>query len=127
MTKFMPVVLFFCVVFSAFAHHSQTLFDTTKTVTYQGTISRVSWSNPHVYFFIDAATTAGGTGAPMERMGIEGPGPTSLEKNFGWTKETLKVGDKVMVTGSPRKDGKPNLLLTGVTLPNGTKFVAKPE
>ena len=112
---------------SVFAHHSQTLFDTTKTVTYEGTVTRVSWSNPHTYFYIDAATMVGDSATTVERLGIEGPGPTSLEKNFGWAKDTLKIGDKITVTGNPRKDGKPNLLLTGVTLPSGKKLTAKPE
>jgi len=114
-------------VLSVFAHHSQTLYDLTKSVTYEGTVSRVSWSNPHTFFFVDGAAIVGSNGPALERLGVEGPGPGSLEKEYGWAKDSLRVGDKVQVIGNPRKDGKAMLLLRGVTLPDGKKLNAKPE
>jgi hypothetical protein len=126
--KIVPITVLILVgVLSVGAHHSQTLYDLTQSVTYEGMVSRVSWSNPHTFFFIDGATIAGSNGPAVERLGVEGPGPGSLEREYGWAKDSLKIGDKIQVIGNPRKDGKPMLLLRGVTLPNGKKLNAKPE
>jgi hypothetical protein len=105
------------------AHHSQTMFNLEQTVTYQGTISEVSWTNPHVIVVIDG-TQVGAPNASSVHLTIEGTGPGAL-KRAGWTKESLKVGDKVTVAGNPRRDAKPMLLLVSITLPDGRQMNAK--
>ena len=107
-----------------FAHHSQAQFDVTKTITLEGTLTAVSWSNPHSFFFL-SGKPADDKDAVIQRWAIEGPSPISMER-YGWTKETAKPGTKIIMAGNPRRDGKPDLLLLSITL-DGKKVAFKPE
>ena len=109
----------------AFAHHSQSQFDTTKIVTIEGKITQASWRNPHSLFFVDGRL-AGATEGAAQQWVIEGASVQGLEK-VGWTKDSAKPGEKLTITGNPRSDGKRELLLTSITLSNGTKFSFRPE
>ncbi|MGC4028727.1 MAG: DUF6152 family protein [Steroidobacteraceae bacterium] len=106
------------------AHHSQSQFETVKVVSIEGTFTAISWSNPHTLFFLNARP-ADAANATLQHWEVEGPGPRGLE-NAGWTKGMSKVGDKVVITGRPRRDGKPELLLTKLVLADGTVFNFKP-
>ena len=83
------------------AHHSFSAFDmaTSKSVT--GTVSRVDWTNPHIWIWLDVPNDKGGT----DPYAFEGMSPNYLNRR-GWTRTTLKVGDKVTVTYRPMRDGK---------------------
>ena len=105
-------------------HHSQSQFDTTKMITLEGTLTAVSWSNPHSFFFL-SGKPMGDIEAPVQRWAIEGPSPRGME-NYGWKREMATPGTKIIMTGSPRRDGKPDLLLLSITL-NGKKVSFKPE
>jgi Family of unknown function (DUF6152) len=107
------------------AHHSQSQFDLTKTITLEGTVSEVDWANPHTFFYIDAKE-AGAKDAPVKNWGLEGQSPNFLMKNGeGWKPDTLKVGEKVTMTGNPRKDGKPTMLLLEVKTEDGKHYTSK--
>ena len=81
------------------AHHSITAeFDTTKTVTFTGTVKKVEWSNPHIYTQVEVKNPDG----KMVVYHVEGGPPNSLYR-AGWRKDTLKVGDVVTVTGNRAK------------------------
>jgi Family of unknown function (DUF6152) len=108
---------------TSFAHHSQSQYDTEKKIAIEGTLVEVSWTNPHTLFYITAKRTDD-QGTATERWLVEGPGPRGLT-GAGWEKENAKVGDKVTMYGAPRKDGKPQLLLQGITLPDGRKLSFK--
>jgi hypothetical protein len=106
----------------AFAHHSFAAeFDEEKPLTLKGVISKVEWQNPHVYFYIDTKNGQGAT----ETWGFESSG-TAMLRHSGWTRETLKVGDRVTVTGYVAKDGAHLLGARQteklVVLPDGSKF-----
>jgi hypothetical protein len=90
----------------------------------EGTLTKASWSNPHTLFFIEGKRV-GGTDAPQEWV-VEGPSPRQLEAK-GWGRAVSKAGDKVTFEGRPRRDGKPELLLLGVTLADGKTFSFKPD
>src|ERR1700745_3795836 len=77
-----------------FAHHSQAQFDVTKTITLEGTLTAVSWSNPHSFFFLNGKMVDDKDSA-VQRWAIEGPSPLSMER-YGWTKETAKPGTKII-------------------------------
>ena len=109
---------------SLLAHHSQSQFDTTKTITLEGTLTAVSWSNPHSFFFLNGKPVDD-KDAALQRWAIEGPSPLGME-HYGWTKETAKPGTKIIMAGNPRRDGKPDLLLLSITL-DGKKVTFKPE
>lgn len=84
-----------------FAHHSFTMFDTTREVTITGTVREFQWTNPHTFAWIDVPNASGG----VDTYGIEGMSPNFLGRR-GWTKNTLKPGDKVTVVMYPLKDGQ---------------------
>jgi hypothetical protein len=83
----------------ASAHHSITAeFDTTKTITFTGTVKKVEWSNPHIYTLVEVKNPDG-TSVVYH---VEGGPPNALYR-AGWRKDTLKVGDTVTVTGNRAK------------------------
>jgi hypothetical protein len=85
----------------ATAHHSFAAeYDRDKPVTLQGTVTRIEWMNPHIYFYLDV-TEDGGTA----NWAIEGGAPTSLYR-AGWRKDSMKVGDLVTVHGYLARNGK---------------------
>jgi Family of unknown function (DUF6152) len=119
------LVLLVGVVVPIFAHHSQAMFDLTKTVAIQGIVTEIDWSNPHVWFYLDAKKVDV-ENAHVENWSLEGQAPNFLMSNGeGWQPDTIKVGDKITAIGNQRKDGKPTMLLLGVTLADGKKFTSK--
>ena len=84
------------------AHHSFAAeFDSAKTVNFDGVVTKVEWTNPHVYFWVDVKDAKTGK---VANWGCEMGSPNGLTRQ-GWTRSTLKVGMKVTVEGSQAKDG----------------------
>ena len=103
-----------------FAHHSFAAeFDLNKPVTLTGSLTKLDWINPHARLFI-AVKGSDGTAANWE---IE-LGPPAILMRSGWTKNSVKAGDMVTVTGSLAKDGSNLANARVVTLANGTKVFA---
>jgi Family of unknown function (DUF6152) len=85
----------------AMAHHSFAAeYDSKKPVKITGTITKVDWMNPHVYFFMDVE----GDNGKVTQWGFE-MGPPNLLQRAGWTRNTMKIGDVVVVEGTLAKDG----------------------
>jgi len=112
------------VIFGAFlavrplpAHHSFSAeYDSKKQVTLKGIVTKVEWMNPHVYFYLDVTDESGNiTNWAMEM----GP-PNGLERS-GWTRNTMKVGDEVIVEGTLAKDGAKQANARSVTMANTGK------
>ena len=95
------------------AHHSFAMFDTTKSMTLTGTVSKFEWTNPHAYIEIDVPEDTG-----AKHWSIELGSPSILMQS-GWKFKDLKHGDKVTVKISPLKSGEPGGLLVQATLPDG--------
>ena len=108
----------------AWAHHSQSQFEPEKTLTIQGTLTRLSWRNPHTLFLL-TGKQVNGTDAEQE-WAVEGPSPNQITRG-GWGAAVSKVGDKVTFTGRPRRDGKAELLLLSVTLADGKTISFIPD
>jgi hypothetical protein len=101
---------------TALAHHSYGMFDLTKQVSITGTVREFQWTNPHVFIEVVAQ---GPGGAPME-YSVEGTAPGVLRR-AGWRFDTLKAGEKVTVSMSPLRDGRPGGLLLHVIGEDGRK------
>ena len=94
------------------AHHSFSAeYDAKKAVELKGIVTKVEWMNPHVYFYLDVKDDGGNiTNWAMEM----GP-PNGLERS-GWTRNTIKVGDEVIVEGTLAKDGAKQANARSVTM-----------
>ena len=103
------------------AHHSTAMFDTAKLVTYHGTITKIVWANPHCFIYFDGVLENAPAGAPVEHWAVEGQSPSVMFNHGGWDEGTAKVGDKIILTGNPRRDGQPTMLLITATI-NGKTF-----
>ena len=79
------------------AHHSASAYyDIKKTVTITGTVSRVLWRNPHVFFSVDVKDAAG----HVSTWTLESQSPEALVR-LGLHKDDLKAGDRVAVDVMP--------------------------
>ena len=83
------------------AHHSFSAFNTTETKTVTGTVRNLEWTNPHIWLWLNVPNDKGS----VDVYAFEGMSPNFLERR-GWTKSTLKAGDKVTVDYNPLRDGK---------------------
>ena len=101
------------------AHHSFAAeYDSKKPVKLTGTVTKVEWMNPHVYFFIDVTDEKGVTTNWALEMGP----PQGLQRG-GWTRNTMKIGDEVSVEGTRAKDGSNHANARGVYM-NGKRLGA---
>jgi hypothetical protein len=105
----------------AVAHHSFAAeFDGSKAVTLKGYVTKVEWTNPHVWFYIDVKQPNG----VVENWGFEMGPPHGLQGR-GWTRTTMKLGDEVQVDGTLAKNGSKRGNARSVTLVStGKKFGA---
>ncbi len=105
------------------AHHSPLAeFDPNMPVKVTGTIQRVEWQNPHVWFFVDV-TEADGT---ITNWGFSTWPPGSLMRS-GVTKDTFRIGTIVNVQGSRARDGSNNSSTQRLTLEDGTALIGSRE
>lgn len=103
------------------AHHSTAMFDTAKAVTYRGVITKMVWANPHCFIYFDGNAETDPPNAPLQHWAVEGQSPSVMHNHGGWDEETAKVGDKIVLTGNPRRDGQLTMLLISATI-NGKTF-----
>ena len=83
------------------AHHSFAAeFDADSPIELTGIVTSVKWSNPHTFFYIDVENENG----DWENWALELGSPNGLMRR-GWTRNSLKIGDTVSVTGSRARDG----------------------
>src|SRR5437870_4203599 len=80
---------------AAFSHHAFSIeFDNAKPMKLEGTVTRVDWQNPHVYFYVEVKDQDGNA----VNWKCETRGPNGLERQ-GWKRDSLKIDDKVIVNG----------------------------
>jgi hypothetical protein len=116
--KTLAVVLLAAV--AAFAHHSfEAEFDRSKQVSLTGVVTKVEWTNPHVWFWVNVKDEASGK---LVNWGAEMGSPNALNRS-GWTANTMKAGMIVSFTGSRAKDGS-NKVNTASVLVDGKRLGA---
>lgn len=86
---------------TAYAHHSYAMFDSNRTVTLKGVVDEFRWTNPHVALFVKVD----GSADPNAMWSVEMTSPGNLTR-LGWTRTSVKPGDKVEVDINPLRDGK---------------------
>jgi hypothetical protein len=102
----------FAGVTSAWAHHSFAAeFDAKKPILLKGTVTKVEWTYPHVWIYLNVKDEAGKT----TNWGAELGPPHGLQ-NGGWRRETLKIGDQIQVDGYLAKNGASRVNARSITL-----------
>ena len=106
----------------ALAHHSFGLFDMSKTAEVEGTVVRFEWSNPHCWLFIESGPSSD---AAAVNYGFEMTSVGEMTRR-GWSKISVKPGDKVKVTFHPVRDGRPAGYMMSVMTVEG-KYIGRPS
>jgi hypothetical protein len=102
------------------AHHSFAAeFDAAAPIELKGTVTKVEWANPHTFFYIDVSDSGG----QIDNWALELGSPNGLMRR-GWTRNSMKLGDTVTVTGWRAKDGSLKGNARSVTLSTGQKLFA---
>jgi hypothetical protein len=99
----------------AAAHHSFAQFDMSKTLTLNGTVRTLEWTNPHLWLWLDVPDGKGGE----KVWGLEGAAVGEMSRR-GWSRQIVKPGDKITVEIHPLRDGRAGGSLGKVTLADGS-------
>jgi hypothetical protein len=100
---------------SVTAHHSfAAQYDRDKPITLTGSVTKLEWMNPHIYFYIDVKDAAG----TATRWAIEGAAPSVLYRS-GWRRDSVRIADVVTVHGFLARDGSKLVNMQRATLADG--------
>jgi len=105
------------------AHHSNAAqFDAEKRTTLKGEVTKVEWTNPHAYLYVDVKDPSG----KVVNWSLEGFPPNTLLRT-GWKTSDLKQGDTITFEGAQARDGSSLVLAREITLKDGRKLYWGPE
>jgi hypothetical protein len=108
---------------SAWPHHSELAeFDPDNLISVTGTLTKVEWHNPHVWFFVDVT----GDDGTVTTWGFSTSPPGALMRR-GITKDAMRIGAVVNVEGARARDGSTNSSTRSLTFEDGTAVLAPPE
>ena len=100
----------------ALAHHSVALYDTDNLTTVKGVVTKIEWTSPHVFVYF--AADENGTSVEWS-MELD---PPVLLRRYGWSKDTVNVGDTITCTGAPARSGAKTMRGAIVELADGTQL-----
>lgn len=98
----------------ASAHHGAAAYDLARSVSFDGTLAALRWSNPHALIDLDVA----GEHGEVRRWTAETAGLTILLR-AGWSKALLPVGSRVTLVGHPARNGTATMILERLVLADG--------
>lgn len=98
------MLLFFTV--PAIAHHSGAMFDYDRTVSLDGTVTNLRWTNPHVYIEIETKDAVGNSVYWI----IEGLAPSGM-RSGGWSRQSIVPGEQIVVSGNPARNPDRRMVL----------------
>lgn len=98
---------------TAYAHHSQAMFDETRMVTLKGVITRFAWVNPHVQIYFEVTDKG-----KKQVWQIEANAALSMG-HAGWKRDQFKAGEPVTVSFHPTRSGSPQGYLRKIVGPDG--------
>ena len=104
------------------AHHSNVAYEVTKVITVTGVVKDFEWVNPHTWLHLVVEDEKGA----KAEWAAEGRAPGILLR-AGWTRASLKPGEKVTVDMSPAKDGSKVAIIARVTKADGTILSNQPN
>jgi hypothetical protein len=97
------------------AHHAFSAeFDANAPVTLRGPVTKIEWINPHAWIHMEHKTANGKPEAWM----VEGGTPNTLQRN-GISRDSIKVGTEIVVSGYRAKDGRMRANGRDITFPDG--------
>ena len=100
------------------AHHSFAAeFDASKAIRISGVLTKVEWTNPHAYFYLDVKDDKGN----VVSWACEGGAPNTLSRR-GFKRNDINIGDPMIVDGYGAKDGSHLIDARRVTLSDGRSF-----
>jgi hypothetical protein len=103
------------------AHHSfATVYDQSKPLHVQGTVDTLAWKNPHVTMTL----VTRGTDETEIRWVFEMGAPQVLLNQFGWTPQSVQVGDKITIDGFRARDGSQQAVAMSITTRTGAQLRA---
>ena len=100
----------------ALAHHSVALYDTDNLATVKGVVTKIEWTSPHVFVYFAADENGESVEWSMELD------PPVLLRRYGWSKDTVNVGDTITCTGAPARSGAKTMRGAIVELKDGTQL-----
>jgi hypothetical protein len=100
----------------ALAHHSVALYDTDNLATVKGVVTKIEWTSPHVFVYFAVEENGESVNWSMELD------PPVLLRRYGWSKDTVNVGDTITCTGAPARSGAKTMRGAIVELKDGTQL-----
>jgi Family of unknown function (DUF6152) len=103
------------------AHHSTLAFDGAHPTVISGVVATFNWRYPHASIVLDV----GDSGGPVTRWTVESESLQMLSR-LGWTKTSIRPGDRIRVTGARARNGAPAMRCRTIDLPDGKSLSCFP-
>ena len=116
-TKLVAAAGVLVVASAAWAHHSAAAEYWGEVKTWNGTVTRFAWVNPHTWLYFDMRDAAG----KVTHWECEGSAPGGLTRS-GWTRDTLRAGMVITIEGYPAKDRPQGCKVKAIILPAGRRL-----
>ena len=108
----------------AFAHHSYAMFDMNKPMALRGSVAKLEWTNPHISLWLYVPRPGEAGQYDLWRFQSD---PVNIARRRGWTKDVLKIGEKIVMNYFPLHGGERGGYLISILRENGTTLLGDPD